>query len=458
MRGITIADPEQVVLESDPYRRLSYTLAHRSRRSWPTSLDLTDEARERIAAEPRSKVTFEIEPLGELVKLTVVHDGFEPGSVMLPMVSQGWPRVLSGLKTLLETGEALPADPEPPSGRLGLSPRRPRDGRARSVAARWPAATLGAGGASCWIVALRQMGGMDMGVETELGSFGFFLAAWVADDGGDDAARRGAGDRAAARAGGARRAARSSPPTSPSGRWSALAVYALVPARTAPPRPAAVTIAAGALRAHAAQARVPPALPRGCPLRARLRRLLRRLEHRPDGGARRARAHERRMDGRGRRPRARPEAPAAAGVRRRPLPLAIVALGVVVVAPSDPRAHPDDVKRRAGDDHAHTTGTREEWLAARLELLEAEKELTRRGDEVARRRQELPWVRIDKDYRFETDDGRGLAGRPLRGPLAAADVPLHVRAGLHRRLPGLLGDRRRLQRVRSSTSRTTTWR
>src|SRR5437867_3669994 len=53
----------------------------------------------------------------------------------------------------------------------------------------------------------------------------------------------------------------------------------------------------------------------------------------------------------------------------------------------------------------HMTGTREEWLAARLELLKDEKELTRRSDEVARRRQELPWVRIDKEYRFETDEG-----------------------------------------------------
>ena len=53
----------------------------------------------------------------------------------------------------------------------------------------------------------------------------------------------------------------------------------------------------------------------------------------------------------------------------------------------------------------HKIGTREEWLAARLELLEAEKELTRRGDELARWRQELPWVRIDKEYRFETDQG-----------------------------------------------------
>ena len=53
----------------------------------------------------------------------------------------------------------------------------------------------------------------------------------------------------------------------------------------------------------------------------------------------------------------------------------------------------------------HKTGTREEWRAARVELLEAEKEHTRRSDELARRRQELPWVRIDKDYRFDTDDG-----------------------------------------------------
>jgi predicted dithiol-disulfide oxidoreductase (DUF899 family) len=51
------------------------------------------------------------------------------------------------------------------------------------------------------------------------------------------------------------------------------------------------------------------------------------------------------------------------------------------------------------------TGTREEWLAARLELLQAEKEFTRRGDELARQRQALPWVRVDKDYRFETEEG-----------------------------------------------------
>lgn len=53
----------------------------------------------------------------------------------------------------------------------------------------------------------------------------------------------------------------------------------------------------------------------------------------------------------------------------------------------------------------HNIGTRQEWLAARLELLEAEKEHTRRSDELARQRQELPWVAIGKDYRFDTDEG-----------------------------------------------------
>ena len=53
----------------------------------------------------------------------------------------------------------------------------------------------------------------------------------------------------------------------------------------------------------------------------------------------------------------------------------------------------------------HTTGTRAEWRKARLELLEAEKELTRRGDELALRRQALPWVRLEKEYRFDTDAG-----------------------------------------------------
>ena len=63
----------------------------------------------------------------------------------------------------------------------------------------------------------------------------------------------------------------------------------------------------------------------------------------------------------------------------------------------------------------HRTGTRKEWLAERLELLKAEKELTHRSDEVARRRQELPWVRIEKEYQFETDDGTASLADLFRG-------------------------------------------
>jgi predicted dithiol-disulfide oxidoreductase (DUF899 family) len=63
----------------------------------------------------------------------------------------------------------------------------------------------------------------------------------------------------------------------------------------------------------------------------------------------------------------------------------------------------------------HKTGTREEWLAARLQLLEEEKDLTHRSDEVARRRQELPWVRLSKQYRFETDTGSASLAELFKG-------------------------------------------
>src|SRR5437588_12584399 len=63
----------------------------------------------------------------------------------------------------------------------------------------------------------------------------------------------------------------------------------------------------------------------------------------------------------------------------------------------------------------HQIGTREEWLAARLELLEAEKALTRRSDGLARQRKALPWVRIDKEYRFETDEGPASLAGLFRG-------------------------------------------
>jgi uncharacterized protein YndB with AHSA1/START domain/DNA-binding transcriptional ArsR family regulator len=109
-KGVTIADPEQVVLESEPYSRLSYSW-HNFTPELAAALDVDDERQQRIAAEQRSKVTFEIEQLDELVKLTVVHDGFPAGSEMAGMVTQGWPKVLSGLKTLLETGETISIQP-----------------------------------------------------------------------------------------------------------------------------------------------------------------------------------------------------------------------------------------------------------------------------------------------------------------------------------------------------------
>ncbi|RFB80447.1 DUF899 domain-containing protein [Methylovirgula sp. 4M-Z18] len=63
----------------------------------------------------------------------------------------------------------------------------------------------------------------------------------------------------------------------------------------------------------------------------------------------------------------------------------------------------------------HTTGTRQQWLKARIDLLAAEKELTRRSDELAQQRQRLPWVRLDKDYRFDTDTGTATLAHLFRG-------------------------------------------
>jgi uncharacterized protein YndB with AHSA1/START domain len=106
--GVLISDPAQVVLESEPYRRLSYTWhtftpALAGRFGWDA------EFLGRLAGERRSKVTFDIEPAGNKVKLTVIHDGFDPGSTVAELVGGGWPQVISSLKTLLETGAPLPA-------------------------------------------------------------------------------------------------------------------------------------------------------------------------------------------------------------------------------------------------------------------------------------------------------------------------------------------------------------
>jgi uncharacterized protein YndB with AHSA1/START domain len=81
------------ILEADRPRRLSYTFKHQ----------LDDEMRQ----EGATKVVFTLEPHGDLVKLTLTHEGFAPGSKLLDGVSKGWPAILSNLKSLLESGEAL---------------------------------------------------------------------------------------------------------------------------------------------------------------------------------------------------------------------------------------------------------------------------------------------------------------------------------------------------------------
>lgn len=104
--GVRIADPEQVVLESEPPRRLSYTW-HTFTPELARAVGRSEEDFAAADGEPRSKVTFEIEPAGSAVKLTVIHDDLVPGGKVAEMIGGGWPQVLSKLKTLLETGETF---------------------------------------------------------------------------------------------------------------------------------------------------------------------------------------------------------------------------------------------------------------------------------------------------------------------------------------------------------------
>jgi DNA-binding transcriptional ArsR family regulator/uncharacterized protein YndB with AHSA1/START domain len=105
---LVLSDPEQVILESDPYRRLAYSW-HTFTPAWAAAHAIDETSAGAWRAEPRSKVAFDIEETGKgVVKLTVVHDGFEPGSEVLKGITNGWPAVIASLKTLLETGSALP--------------------------------------------------------------------------------------------------------------------------------------------------------------------------------------------------------------------------------------------------------------------------------------------------------------------------------------------------------------
>jgi uncharacterized protein YndB with AHSA1/START domain len=109
--GADFHEVEQVVLESEPYQRLSYRW-HNYQREHAAIFGWSEETFAALVKEPLSKVTFDLEPVGETVKLTVTHDGFQPDSEMLKGVRDGWPTILSNLKTLLETNETLPLPPE----------------------------------------------------------------------------------------------------------------------------------------------------------------------------------------------------------------------------------------------------------------------------------------------------------------------------------------------------------
>lgn len=105
--GLVVSDPQQVILESDPYQRLAYSW-HTITPEWAKAVGMDDHTAEIWRSEPRSKVAFDIEDVGHgTVSLRVVHDGFNPGDRVLQGISEGWPAVLSSLKTLLETGSTL---------------------------------------------------------------------------------------------------------------------------------------------------------------------------------------------------------------------------------------------------------------------------------------------------------------------------------------------------------------
>jgi Activator of Hsp90 ATPase homolog 1-like protein len=85
---------------------LAYTW-HTFTPQWAACVGLDDQTAAAWRAEPRSHVAFDIEAHGSVTRLTVAHGGFLPGSVVRPAISEGWPAVLSGMKTLLETGAPL---------------------------------------------------------------------------------------------------------------------------------------------------------------------------------------------------------------------------------------------------------------------------------------------------------------------------------------------------------------
>jgi uncharacterized protein YndB with AHSA1/START domain/DNA-binding transcriptional ArsR family regulator len=109
---VTMAGPGQVVLEHDPYRRLAFTW-HTITPEFAAAVEMDDDLLAKTSSEPLSRVSFDIEPDGDQVKLTVIHSGFEPGSTLRAMISDGWTRLISDLKSF---AESMPREEHPTPG------------------------------------------------------------------------------------------------------------------------------------------------------------------------------------------------------------------------------------------------------------------------------------------------------------------------------------------------------
>jgi uncharacterized protein YndB with AHSA1/START domain/DNA-binding transcriptional ArsR family regulator len=103
---VAMAGPGQVVLEHDPYTRLSYTWHHMTP-EFAKAVEMDDDLYQRARREPLSTATFELQPVNDQVKLTVIHTGFEPGSAIREMVSEGWVPLISDLKSFVESEPAV---------------------------------------------------------------------------------------------------------------------------------------------------------------------------------------------------------------------------------------------------------------------------------------------------------------------------------------------------------------
>ncbi|TCN35840.1 DNA-binding transcriptional ArsR family regulator [Kribbella orskensis] len=107
---VTMAGPGQKVLEHDPYRRLAFTW-HTITPEFAAAVEMSDELLAKTSSEPLSRVSFDLEPDDDQVRLTVIHTGFEPGSEIRAMITDGWTRLLSDLKSFTETAPALNPTP-----------------------------------------------------------------------------------------------------------------------------------------------------------------------------------------------------------------------------------------------------------------------------------------------------------------------------------------------------------